>query len=725
MADGPIKEEVIVDVKIEGADSEKQVSTLTKRIGELKNQNVDLNKTNKDLEKQGKANTKEYIDNAKQIEINKQKITENTASRKSLITTIIAEDNSIKALQARNRELVKQRNEISTSTAEGRAQIALLNQQIDKNNDTIRTNVSGLEKQKINIGNYASALDGVIPGLSGVVTGTKAMTAASATFIATPIGAIIGAIGLALGALIAYFKGSEEGQNRLNRIMNVGGAIMEKLMDVVEGLGGALFDAAENPKQAFLDLVNFIKDNLINRFTAVAVIVEGIANLDFKKIVNGTIQLTTGVQDVIGKVQNFGKEVAKQADDAFARAERLSVLQEKLNKQERELILNRARTERDVAKLIVESQELEGEARLAKINEALALEKKLLEAEKTIASTRLALAKMAVEDDPTIENKKAYNEAVAGQYKAELDFFNGIRRLDRQRLSAQDEAQKERLKLYEDYLERQHELFSEEQAVRDEKEAKEQELHDRVIARMERERKQREKNTEDNIKAAEKELAFQRMVATARINLADTIGNVLGQLAGKNKALAITGILIEKAAAIAGIISNTAIANLKAIAASPLTFGQPWVSINTATGVVAGIGVAAQAAKSVSDIGGFAGGGLTGTRIMNHHGTPVNSSNGDNRLATVRTGEVILNERQQAALGGADTFRRIGVPGFADGGFTGFAQTSLAHRNATQFMDIERIVVSTIRSMPPARVLVTDINTAQNNFVQVTDHANL
>jgi hypothetical protein len=43
-------------------------------------------------------------------------------------------------------------------------------------------------------------------------------------------------------------------------------------------------------------------------------------------------------------------------------------------------------------------------------------------------------------------------------------------------------------------------------------------------------------------------------------------------------------------------------------------------------------------------------------------------SNGDNVLATVRRGEVVLNQRQQAALGGADVFRSIGVPGFADGG---------------------------------------------------------
>jgi hypothetical protein len=46
--------------------------------------------------------------------------------------------------------------------------------------------------------------------------------------------------------------------------------------------------------------------------------------------------------------------------------------------------------------------------------------------------------------------------------------------------------------------------------------------------------------------------------------------------------------------------------------------------------------------------------------------------NGDNILATVKTGEVILNERQQTALGGDATFASIGVPGFASGGFTGW-----------------------------------------------------
>ncbi|HAI83880.1 MAG TPA: hypothetical protein DCL43_09445, partial [Chitinophagaceae bacterium] len=39
-------------------------------------------------------------------------------------------------------------------------------------------------------------------------------------------------------------------------------------------------------------------------------------------------------------------------------------------------------------------------------------------------------------------------------------------------------------------------------------------------------------------------------------------------------------------------------------------------------------------------------------------------ANGDNVLATVKPNEVILNEQQQKALGGDNTFASIGVPGF-------------------------------------------------------------
>ena len=107
----------------------------------------------------------------------------------------------------------------------------------------------------------------------------------------------------------------------------------------------------------------------------------------------------------------------------------------------------------------------------------------------------------------------------------------------------------------------------------------------------------------------DQEIETERAAATAKheINMAylglfEQFGNLLGQIAGKNKALAIAGIVISQAASIGQIIANTAIANAKSIAASPLTFGQPWVAINT---ISAGLSIAstiASAAKSIQQI---------------------------------------------------------------------------------------------------------------------------
>jgi hypothetical protein len=112
-----------------------------------------------------------------------------------------------------------------------------------------------------------------------------------------------------------------------------------------------------------------------------------------------------------------------------------------------------------------------------------------------------------------------------------------------------------------------------------------------------------EKEHAENIKAinlaafeAEKNLQIQRLGVIAGI------GQSLQTLAGKNKKIAIAGIIIEKAASIGQIIANTGIANAKAVSVSPLTFGQPWVAINT---IAAGLSIAASikgAADAISQI---------------------------------------------------------------------------------------------------------------------------
>jgi hypothetical protein len=95
---------------------------------------------------------------------------------------------------------------------------------------------------------------------------------------------------------------------------------------------------------------------------------------------------------------------------------------------------------------------------------------------------------------------------------------------------------------------------------------------------------------------AKKQIEIQKYQVVAGI------GQSLQQLAGKQKGLAIAGVVVEKAAAIGQIWANNAIANAKATAASPLTFGQPWVTINTVSAVLSTAATVAAAAKSISEI---------------------------------------------------------------------------------------------------------------------------
>lgn len=87
-------------------------------------------------------------------------------------------------------------------------------------------------------------------------------------------------------------------------------------------------------------------------------------------------------------------------------------------------------------------------------------------------------------------------------------------------------------------------------------------------------------------------LEFEKELTEARKQLKSEYMNAIGQVAGalasmfkEGSAAQIAALAVEKGAAIAQIIFQTAVANAKAVAMSPLTAGQPWVSINTASAV--------------------------------------------------------------------------------------------------------------------------------------------
>ena len=118
------------------------------------------------------------------------------------------------------------------------------------------------------------------------------------------------------------------------------------------------------------------------------------------------------------------------------------------------------------------------------------------------------------------------------------------------------------------------------------------------------------------------EIEVQRVQANQQVNqvIIDStgqFGSALGEIGqaimenaqGRNeqqfenaKGFAKAGIIVEKASAIGQIWSNNAVANAKAVAAFPVAFGQPWVTINTITAALSTVTTAASAAKAISEI---------------------------------------------------------------------------------------------------------------------------
>ncbi len=127
----------------------------------------------------------------------------------------------------------------------------------------------------------------------------------------------------------------------------------------------------------------------------------------------------------------------------------------------------------------------------------------------------------------------------------------------------------------------------------------------------------------ERIKVGDKESEARQRSIREIGRAVSSVGKLLQDVAGENKNLAVAGVIIEKAGAIAQIISNTAIANAKAVAAFPITAGQPFVGINTASAGVSIASTIAQASKAVQEIKNPSSGSSGGGAASALRSTPI------------------------------------------------------------------------------------------------------
>jgi hypothetical protein len=168
-------------------------------------------------------------------------------------------------------------------------------------------------------------------------------------------------------------------------------------------------------------------------------------------------------------------------------------------------------------------------------------------------------------------------------------------------------------------------------------------------------------------------VSIEKATGKARIEAINAVGQsfmALSKLLGENtkagKALAIASTIISTLTSAQNIYESTSKIPFIGSILAPINAGIALLQGYQRVREIRAVEVPQFAEGGL--IEGFASGGLSGTRISAGMGMPIRRKNGDNMLATIKTGEVILNQRQQSALGGSNTFKRIGVPGFANGG---------------------------------------------------------
>jgi hypothetical protein len=163
-------------------------------------------------------------------------------------------------------------------------------------------------------------------------------------------------------------------------------------------------------------------------------------------------------------------------------------------------------------------------------------------------------------------------------------------------------------------------------------------------------------STENNI--AELEAKAEKASGIRRKRIERDVANqklLLEQQQKEAEAIRLKAAKDEKKIALIQAIIQGALAFQKALAQGSFLLAIP-------TAIASAAQIATIAAQPLAE-----GGVVTGQRVNQKQNIPTRS-NGDNVLAYVKRGEVVLNQRQQSLLGGSPTFRRIGIKGFAEGG---------------------------------------------------------
>lgn len=590
------------------------------------------------------------------------------------------------------------------------------------------------ESLKQGVQNIPGPIGDAARGFASVNKAIRTATVSTRAFGMALAATGIGAIALALGALVKAFFSTQEGADTLSRVMEPLKAIVETVWGAVQdlstALAGTLTNAFNNPKQAIIDLAqNVIQNLFINRLNgiieatgAVGRALMSLARLDFSgasdelgNIASATLQTVTGFENLEGRAEAVGQEVANAFRAGSEAGSRIAELNIEIEETQNAQIISLARinAEKEESLRLSRDQTLSDEERLEAGRRANDLLQQERDEKRQLLELEIERKQIAVSlNDTDREAQAELNRLLAQRDELEANFqrqqrrtVGTISRIEQEQVEANKSAAaalEERAEAFRQMLLSEEELQQQKfesdlQLLREtlEAEAITQEEYNQIKLELEREQEVRLREmrgeqrrieegsiaaTEARISALQDEFRnaatqAERVAINERIKLAEK------ELESRKNVEEVTRKESEKTAkarikATAEALGESLAANaieqrsFRAAAREIIGTVLDKIYVKVFESVIQKLPfpfnvilapIAASAAKQLagSAIPGYATGGL----VTSDAGQRIQRNNGDNRLVTVRTGEAILNQRQQDIIGRGN-LAAAGVPGF-------------------------------------------------------------
>jgi len=462
-----------------------------------------------------------------------------------------------------------------------------VNKEKKKANETLKKSIANQKDYSGVLGIIDGQTGGAITKFKSLTTTIGGATKGFKLLKIAIIGTGIGALVVAIASLGAAFTASEEGQNKFTKLMGQIGVVTGNVIDILANLGEGLFAIGTA-------LVKLATGDIAGASAAWG---------EFKENIN---EVTEGIK-------NFGEETKKeiaimnQLNDARANADKL----------ERGLIVERAKANRDRAELLekaVNKEKFNLSERIGFLKEAGAIEEEITN--KEIESARVRLETKILENSLSKSTKEDLDEQAQLQARLielETAKLTKAKEVTSQIIALNAEARAAELAAQAETERIEAEKKAEKDAIDSEEKAAK--IESDKIAEDERLKKLKE-SADEEIRIAKIVVDQKKQLQTANLNNIASGFALLGQLAGKNKALQAAAIIGESAVGIARTIIQTQTSNVATTAqGAALAIPTGGTSVAAATALVtannigAGIGIAANVASTAKALSSLGKGG--------------------------------------------------------------------------------------------------------------------